>query len=88
MVPLKINGNRKIRVLQSLGADYVGETGSLLAHLDVPKTSKALHREYSFPFWISPLNDQIRSWSHLLKKSLMKNFIFCAVKYENIPFII
>ena len=23
--------------------------------------------------------DQIRSWSHLLKKSLMENFIFCAV---------
>ena len=30
-------------------------------------------------------SDQIRSflriWSHLLKKSLMENFIFCAVKY-------
>ena len=30
--------------------------------------------------------DQIRSflwiWSHLLKKSLMENFIFCAVKSE------
>ena len=30
--------------------------------------------------------DQIRSflriWSHLLKKSLMENFIFCAVKRE------
>ena len=30
--------------------------------------------------------DQIRSflriWSHLLKKSLMKNFIFCAVKHD------
>ena len=23
--------------------------------------------------------DQIRLWSHLLKKSLMENFIFCAV---------
>ena len=23
--------------------------------------------------------DQIRSWSHLLKKSLMENFIVCAV---------
>ena len=31
--------------------------------------------------------DQIRRkpriWSHLLKKSLMENFIFCAVKYLN-----
>ena len=31
--------------------------------------------------------DQIRSflriWSHLLKKSLMENFIFCAVYFEN-----
>ena len=30
--------------------------------------------------------DQIRSlqriWSHLLKKSLMENFIFCTVQYE------
>ena len=24
--------------------------------------------------------DQIRIWSHLLKKSLIKNFIFCVVK--------
>ena len=23
----------------------------------------------------------LRIWSHLLKKSLMKNVIFCAVKY-------
>ena len=23
----------------------------------------------------------LRIWSHLLKKSLMENFIFCAVKY-------
>ena len=32
--------------------------------------------------------DQIRSflriWSHLLKKALMRNFIFCAVKYSKI----
>ena len=32
--------------------------------------------------------DQIRSflriWSHLLKKSLMKNFIFCAVKHATL----
>ena len=34
--------------------------------------------------------DQIRSflriWSHLLKKSLMENFIFCAMKSDNYHF--
>ena len=33
--------------------------------------------------------DQIRSflriWSHLLKKSLMENFIFCAVQVKIFP---
>ena len=33
--------------------------------------------------------DQIRSflriWSHLLKKSLMENFIFCAVDHLSFP---
>ena len=29
---------------------------------------------------------KLRIWSHLLKKSLMENFIFCAVKvYITIP---
>ena len=42
-------------------------------------------KEWSFPSGISPVNvcDQIRSflriWSHLLEKSLMENFIFCAM---------
>ena len=26
---------------------------------------------------------KLRIWSHLLKKSLMQNFIFCAVKIES-----
>ena len=34
--------------------------------------------------------DQIRSflriWSHLLEKSLMKNFIFCAAKVRDFPY--
>ena len=34
------------------------------------------------------IGDQIRSllriWSHLLKKSLMENFIFCAVKFGSV----
>ena len=27
-------------------------------------------------------------WSHLLKKFLMENFIFCAVKHANLPLIL
>ena len=42
-----------------------------------------LHKKWSFPLRISSKCDQIcrklRIWSHLLKKSLMENFIFCAV---------
>ena len=36
--------------------------------------------------------DQIRSllriWSHLLKKSLMENFIFCAMKVSQDPLVV
>ena len=43
----------------------------------------ALHKKLSFPWRISQYRDQIRRflqiWSHLLKKSVMENFIFCAV---------
>ena len=39
--------------------------------------------KFSIKFFFSK-SDQIRKslriWSHLLKKSLMENFIFCAVK--------
>ena len=28
----------------------------------------------------------LRIWSHLLKKSLMENFIFCAMKSDNYHF--
>ena len=43
-----------------------------------------LHKKWSFPLRISSSKcDQIRSflwiWSHLMKKSLMENFIFCSV---------
>ena len=33
----------------------------------------------SLPFDVTDLNREPRIWSHLLKKSLMQNFIFCAV---------
>ena len=29
----------------------------------------------------------LRIWSHLLKKSLMENFIFCAMKSDNYHFV-
>ena len=40
----------------------------------------ALHKKRSFPLRISSVNVTI--WSHLLKKSLMKSFIFCAVQIQ------
>ena len=44
----------------------------------------SLHKKWSFPLRISSVNvtkfaSFLRIWSHLLKKSLMGNFIFCAV---------
>ena len=30
------------------------------------------------------LRRMLRIWSHLLKKSLMENFIFCALQPENL----
>ena len=40
-----------------------------------------LHKKWSFPVTISSENvtNISRIWSHLLKKSLMKNLIFCEV---------
>ena len=39
-------------------------------------TQFTLHKKWSFPLRISSVDV---SWRNLLKKSLMKNFIFCAV---------
>ena len=38
---------------------------------------QTLHKNWSFPLRISSVKV---SWSHLLKKSLMENFIFCAAR--------
>ena len=39
-----------------------------------------LHKKWSFLWRISSVKlRKLRIWSHLLKKSLMENFIFCAV---------
>ena len=41
-----------------------------------------LHKQWSFSLRISSVNvTKSAVWSHLLKKSLMENFIFCAVYY-------
>ena len=47
-------------------------------------TGSSLHKKWSFPLRISSVNvtkfaSFLRIWSHLLKKSLMGHFIFCAV---------
>ena len=43
------------------------------------KSQETLYKKWSFPLRISSVNV---TTSHLLKKSLMKNFIFCAVKIQ------
>ena len=44
----------------------------MILYVDIANT---LHKKSSFP---------LRIWSHLLKKSLMENFIFCAVSVMNV----
>ena len=46
-----------------------------------------LHKKWSFPLWISSVNvnkfaGKLQIWSHLVKKSLMENFIVCVVHYD------
>ena len=52
----------------------------------VPFPWISLHKKWSFPKDFFIKCDQIRSflriWSHLLKKSLMENFILCAVSLK------
>ena len=50
-----------------------------------------LHKKWSFPLRISSVNvtnffSFLRIWSHLMKKSLMENFIFCAVQVKSVEF--
>ena len=48
-----------------------------------------LDKKWSFSLILfSKCDWKLRIWSHLLKKSFMKNFIFCAVKMENFATII
>ena len=41
-----------------------------------------LHKKWCFPLRIFSVN-VTKSASHLLKKSLMENFIFCTVLFKN-----
>ena len=46
-------------------------------------TFQTLHKKWSFPLRISSVNmtkSAVRICSHLLKKSIMEKFIFCAVR--------
>ena len=55
------------------------ETGKKL-QLTFPIWKRSLHEKSNFPLRISLVNvTKSRIWSHLQKKSLMENFIFCAV---------
>ena len=50
-------------------------------------SGQALHKKWSFPLRKSSVNvvrGKLRVWSYLLKKSLLENFIFCAVWYHSI----
>ena len=50
-------------------------------------SGQALHKKWSFPLRKSSVNvvhRKLRVWSYLLEKSLLENFIFCAVWYHSI----
>ena len=51
--------------------------------------SQTMHEKLSFPLKIPSENATLRISSHLLKKSLIENFIFCVVKDLNrsIPYL-
>ena len=54
--------------------------------------SMTLHKKWSFSIKdffnkCDQMSHFLRIWSHLLKKSLMEKFIFCAVWFDILPFI-
>ena len=42
---------------------------------------KPLHKKMKFKDFFNKCDENPQIWSHLLKKSFMKNFIFCAVYF-------
>ena len=64
----------KIKILRTIHRkELSGKEKFVISHKTLHKKMKFSIKEFSSKY------DQIRS-SHLLKKSLMENFIFCAVK--------
>ena len=62
---------------------------SIVKHFSVDSVKSifgTLHKEWSFPLRISSVNmticRKLRVWSYLLKISVTKNFIFCAVEIK------
>ena len=56
-----------------------------LIALQLWTTSTAQKMKFSFTDYFSKCDQilrKLRIWSHLLKKSVMENFIFCAVKFD------
>ena len=51
---------------------------SVYCDLNIDSTAIILHKKWSFQLRISSVNVIKPIWSHLLKKPLMENFIFCA----------
>ena len=51
------------------------ENSENFGYIVVETVKQPLHKKMKF----SSVNVFLRIWSHLLKKSLMENFIFCAV---------
>ena len=73
-----------VKTLKVICKDYTDEI--MLTLNSVLYILFSLHKKWSFPFRISSVNvifskflQKLRIWSHLLKKSLMENFIFCVV---------
>ena len=53
--------------------------------LNVSNSPQTLHKKWILPLRISSvkISRKLRIWSYLLKKSLIENFILCAVKVWN-----
>ena len=94
----KNNKTTSTDILQSLLVQ--GNLSHMVSRVALPNWSEkypsckhtSLHKKWSFPLRISFSKcDQIRSnlriWSHLLKKSIMENFIFCAVRHKYLKVI-
>ena len=63
---------------------YIVQVSEYICRRHLKVVHYSPHKRWSFPLRISSVNvtkSALRIWSHLLKKSLMENFIFCAVVF-------